>query len=80
MAQPFSHLRDKMSPERQERVEARVQQAIQDMALAELRAARDLTQEHLSCNAPHLSSNRGLSAVAHVVFPLKLPGRLVAQG
>ena len=48
MAQPFSHLRDKMSPERQARVEARVQQAIQEMALAELRAARDLTQEHLS--------------------------------
>jgi DNA-binding XRE family transcriptional regulator len=48
MAQPFSHLRDKMSPERQARVEAHVQQAIQEMALAELRAARDLTQEHLS--------------------------------
>ena len=48
MAKPFSLLRDKMSPERRVRVEARVQQAIQDMALAELRAARDLTQEHLS--------------------------------
>ena len=48
MTQPFSHLRDKMSPERQARVEARVQRAIQEMALAELRAARDLTQEHLS--------------------------------
>ncbi|MGH8068751.1 MAG: XRE family transcriptional regulator [Candidatus Entotheonellia bacterium] len=48
MAKPFSHLLDKMSPERRARVEARVQQAIQDMALAELRVARDLTQEHLS--------------------------------
>jgi transcriptional regulator with XRE-family HTH domain len=48
MAKPFSRLRDKMSPERQARVEARVQQAIQDMALAELRAARHLTQEHLA--------------------------------
>ena len=48
MAKPFSLLRDKMSPERRARVEARVQEAIQDMALAELRAARDLTQEHLS--------------------------------
>lgn len=48
MTQPFNHLRDKMSPERQARVEARVQQAIQEMALAELRAARDLTQEHLA--------------------------------
>ncbi len=48
MAKPFSLLRDKMSPERRARVEARVQQAIQDMALAELRAARHLTQEHLS--------------------------------
>jgi hypothetical protein len=48
MAKPFSLLRDKMSPERRAHVEARVQQAIQDMALAELRAARNLTQEHLS--------------------------------
>ena len=48
MAKPFNLLRDKMSPERRARVEARVQQAIQDMALAELRAARELTQEHLS--------------------------------
>jgi transcriptional regulator with XRE-family HTH domain len=48
MAKPFSLLREKMSPERRARVEARVQEAIQDMALAELRAARDLTQEHLS--------------------------------
>lgn len=48
MAKPFSLLRDKMSPERRARVEARVQESIQDMALAELRAARDLTQKHLS--------------------------------
>jgi hypothetical protein len=32
MAKPFSRLRDQMSPERQARVEARVPQAIQDMA------------------------------------------------
>jgi transcriptional regulator with XRE-family HTH domain len=48
MAKPFSLLRDQMSPQRRARVEARVQEMIQDMALAELRAARDLTQEHLS--------------------------------
>jgi hypothetical protein len=33
-----------------------------------------------SCNAPHLSSGGELSAVAEVVFPFKLPGRLGAQG
>jgi hypothetical protein len=32
------------------------------------------------CNAPPLSSDRELRAVARVVFPLKRPGRLVAQG
>jgi hypothetical protein len=48
MAKPFSLLRDKMSPERQARVEVHVQETIQVMALAELRAAWDLTQEHFS--------------------------------
>jgi hypothetical protein len=31
------------------------------------------------CNAPHLSSGWQLSPVTDVVFPFKLPGRLVAQ-
>lgn len=48
MAKPFTLLRDRMSPERRARVEARVQDAIREMALAELRAARDLTQAHLA--------------------------------
>jgi transcriptional regulator with XRE-family HTH domain len=48
MAKPFRLLREKMSPERRARNDARVQQAIQDMPLAELRAARALTQEHLA--------------------------------
>ena len=48
MAKPFSLLRDKMSPERRARNDARIQQAMQEMPLAELRAARALTQEHLA--------------------------------
>jgi transcriptional regulator with XRE-family HTH domain len=48
MAKPFKLLRDRMPPERRARIEARVQDAIQEMALTELRTARDLTQVHLA--------------------------------
>jgi hypothetical protein len=34
----------------------------------------------LECNAPHLSSGDERSAVAMLVFPLKRPGRFIAQG
>ena len=48
MAKKFSELRDKMSPERRARVEARVQTALKEMPLHELRRARDLTQMTLA--------------------------------
>jgi DNA-binding XRE family transcriptional regulator len=48
MARSFKELKAKMSPESRARAEAKAQQMIDDMALDELRAARDLTQEHLS--------------------------------
>jgi DNA-binding XRE family transcriptional regulator len=48
MAKPYRLLREKMAPERRARVDARVQEAIKTMALDELRAARDMTQEHLA--------------------------------
>ncbi len=48
MAKPFRLLRDKMSPESRARVEARVRETIQNMALDELREARALTQTHLA--------------------------------
>jgi DNA-binding transcriptional regulator YiaG len=44
VAKKFSELRDKMSKERRARVEARVQAALEEMPLHELRRARDLTQ------------------------------------
>lgn len=48
MTKKFSELRDKMSPERQERIEAKTQAALQEMALAELRRARQMSQEQLA--------------------------------
>jgi hypothetical protein len=48
MARNFKELEAKMSPERIARSKARVEQMIAEMPLDELRAARDLTQEHLA--------------------------------
>jgi DNA-binding XRE family transcriptional regulator len=48
MARNFKELQAKMSPERRERVERRVQQALKEMALDELRSARQLTQAGLA--------------------------------
>ena len=45
MAKKFSELRAKMSPEARARVDARVQAALQDMPLNELRRARALAQK-----------------------------------
>jgi DNA-binding XRE family transcriptional regulator len=44
----FSELREKMSPERRARNEAETQRMLREMALDELRAARELTQTHLA--------------------------------
>lgn len=44
----FSELRDKMSPESQERSRKLARAYREQMALDELREARDLTQEHLA--------------------------------
>ena len=48
MAKSFKKLQAKMSPAARARSEAKAQKMIDEMALDELRAARDLTQEHLS--------------------------------
>lgn len=48
MAKNFKDLQAKMSQESRPRSEAKAQQIIREMALDELRAARALTQEHLS--------------------------------
>jgi DNA-binding transcriptional regulator YiaG len=48
MAKNFKDLQAKMAPEACARSEAKAQCMIQEMALDELRAARALTQEHLS--------------------------------
>ena len=44
----FGDLRDKLSPEREKAVEAKVMALREEMSLAELRQARQLTQESLS--------------------------------
>lgn len=44
----FRELEAKMSPERRERVAARVQETLANMSLEQLRAAQELTQEHLA--------------------------------
>src|SRR6267378_3841986 len=48
MARKFEELRAKMSPEARASAEARAQVMLKELALDELRAARNLTQEHLA--------------------------------
>jgi predicted XRE-type DNA-binding protein len=48
VARNFKDLQIKISPERRTRVEERVQKAIKEMALDELRTAREFTQAELS--------------------------------
>jgi len=48
MARNFRELRSKLSPERRARVKERVRKALQEMALDELRSARQLTQTELA--------------------------------
>jgi predicted XRE-type DNA-binding protein len=48
MAHKFKELQRKMSVERRARVEERVREAIKEMALDELRTAREFTQAELS--------------------------------
>jgi transcriptional regulator with XRE-family HTH domain len=47
-ARNFSELEAKMSPERRAAVAARVKETRENMSLDQLRAARELTQEHLA--------------------------------
>src|SRR5450432_187204 len=47
-ARNFNELRAKMSPESRARSEAMAREALANMSLDQLRAARELTQEHLA--------------------------------
>lgn len=48
MARNFKELQAKISPERRARVERKVERALREMALDELRSARQLTQTGLA--------------------------------
>ena len=48
MAKNFNELRKRMSPEAQEKSRVLAQKYIKEMPLDELRAARQMTQEHLA--------------------------------
>ena len=48
MARKFAQLRAAMSPEQQERAAAKTENMLQEMALAELRRARQLSQAELA--------------------------------
>ncbi len=48
MAKSFKELERKMSPEARARSEAKARKLIDEMPLSEIRAARQLTQEHLA--------------------------------
>jgi predicted transcriptional regulator len=48
MAKPFKQLRDKMSPERQVRAQAKTNVMLEEMALNELRQAFKLSQEEMA--------------------------------
>src|ERR1700678_1671406 len=47
-ARNFKELEAKMTPEARERVAARGKETLENMSLDQLRAARELTQEHLA--------------------------------
>jgi predicted XRE-type DNA-binding protein len=48
MAKSFRELESRMSPEARARSEAKARKMIREMPLSEIRAARELTQEHLA--------------------------------
>lgn len=48
MAKSFSELKEKMSPQRREKIEDRAQALLIGMALQELRQTRQLTQQELA--------------------------------
>lgn len=48
MARSFNELKEKMSPERRQKIEERAQAILISMALQELRQARHLTQQELA--------------------------------
>ncbi len=48
MAKSFSTLKEKMSPQRREKIEDRAQAILLSMALQELRQTRQLTQQELA--------------------------------
>jgi transcriptional regulator with XRE-family HTH domain len=48
MARSFNELKEKMSPERRQKVEERAQAVLIGMALQEMRQARGLTQQDLA--------------------------------
>jgi len=48
MAKKYADLREKMSPESRARAQAKADEFLKEMALGELRAARDLTQVRLA--------------------------------
>ena len=48
MAKPFKELKDKMSPERREKIENEAQAILMNMALQELRKTRHLSQQDLA--------------------------------
>jgi len=50
MAKSFNTLKEKLSPESQARVKTRIETALREMPLAELRQARQLTQEKIAQN------------------------------
>jgi len=48
MATKFRKIREQMAPERQERIQARTQELLDELPLQELRQARALSQEELA--------------------------------
>ena len=48
MAKPFKLLQNKLSPESQARVQKRVNDLLKEIPLAELRQARQMTQEQIA--------------------------------
>jgi len=61
MAKNFKLLQEKMSPGAHARAEAKADKMIREMALDELRAARDLTQELLAKRLHDNQLRRSLS-------------------
>ncbi len=76
MARKFSELREKMSPERKQKIRERTAAMLLAMDLAELRDTLDVTQEELAARLQISQSVTRMSSRGRVVIPEEVRTRM----